>query len=671
MEVRGEMGGTWSSTLRGERAILVATGVVLLVLLSPLAGTSIPPLSDYPNHLARVFLLGRLAEGAPVGPWTAQWAALPNLAVDVAGVALEPLLGLEGFGRAFIAATIVLHVLGCRALARELLGRPSWRGVIAGALVWSEPLLLGYASFAFGFALSLWALARIVRVVDRAYDGRGGSRDRSRDALVAGVLGLGVAVSHAAAAATLVAAALGFVAARVVRARRIDRSSALGLAAIVPPLAYVGAWWLRSASRGGVSRASPGMIARAMASPLTGLDARIDQASLAILAIVVFAALWSARPLAIRPGALVAACAFALLVAVFPSDVAGGIEVHGRFALGAWTLGLFAIDRRPSPLTARASGASGPPEQVPGRLVVAALAAMSLFVARTAALGSALRDLDRDARDIRALFAREVPEGATVGVAWFFPAAPSPSEPLAAADRVRALATLHIPTLAIVDRRAEVPTLYDLPGAQPIRYEGVLPRRHRYAHDAPGPRAVDLLAVFEVVWLCGGPPDLAFELAGRARFVGRVGRCALYRRNAVADIASSAASIAPSSSATSSSAASCSASSLPRTVVSSMRASTRRNTSAMRTPSFDAGSTLRSASTVVTRATAGASEAASAASAPLSLSFTRASDSLSLPAGVSCARRRIVHASAPSPASTARPSAPCTAGFSKRPTAGA
>jgi len=677
MEKIGEMTSTWLRSIRKERAVVVVTWATALLLALPLAWTSIPPLSGYPNHLARVHLLGQLAEGAAVGPWSARWSLIPNLAIDVVGVALEPLLGLEGFGRAFIAATILLHVLGCQALSRAILGRVSFRAVVASALVWSEPLLLGYANFAFGFALALHALAGVVRLVERDEDADRNGRERStgRDAVLAALLGLAVAASHAAAAATLSAAACAFVAARWWRDGRLRSGSRLALVSLVPLVGYVGVWWLRSASRGGITLATPGMIARAVLSPMTSLDARVDQASLVAAALLAAFALYRARPLAlaswVRSGPFVATIALGLLIAVFPSDVAGGIEVHGRFALGMWTLAMFAFDRRvgAGDPQRRGSDRDTRPEAqavVPRRFDFVAGATIALFAARTAVLATSLREVDHEARDIRALFARVVPEGAAVGVVWFFPADDLPS-----ADRVRALATLHVPTLAIVDRHAEVPTLYDLPGAQPIHYDGMLPRRHRYAASDPGPRALDLLFVFEMVWLCGGPPDLAFELSGRATVVGRVGRCSLYRRNPVADIASSAASIAVSSSATSSSAASCSAASLPRTVVSSMRASTRWSTSAMRTPSFDAGSTRRCASTSATRATAGESDAASAASAPFSLSLTRPSASFSLPSGVSLARRGRVRTIAPIAASTATPSAPCTAGLSSRPTAGA
>src|SRR5437879_2616189 len=58
--------------------------VLCLVLLAPLTLADVPPLLDYPNHLARLFVLAYL----PVGPVLARfygphWAIIPNLALDL------------------------------------------------------------------------------------------------------------------------------------------------------------------------------------------------------------------------------------------------------------------------------------------------------------------------------------------------------------------------------------------------------------------------------------------------------------------------------------------------------------------------------------------------------------------------------------------------------------
>ena len=67
-----------------HRAWWAALPLLSVVLLTPLLITDVPPLLDYPNHLARFALLAA-ARGDPVlGPiFTPHWAIIPNLAADV------------------------------------------------------------------------------------------------------------------------------------------------------------------------------------------------------------------------------------------------------------------------------------------------------------------------------------------------------------------------------------------------------------------------------------------------------------------------------------------------------------------------------------------------------------------------------------------------------------
>src|SRR5690606_38704514 len=111
------------------------------------------------------------------------------------------------------------------------------------------------------------------------------------------------------------------------------------------------------------------------------------------------------------------------------------------------------------------------------------------------------------------------------GVAWWFP-----SDPRGPGDRVRALATLHTPTLAVVDRHAHVPTVYATPGLQPLAYIGGKPREHRFRASDSTPNPDDYVRQFEVVWACGAPDPFTGGLAAAgARSIANVGRCALWR----------------------------------------------------------------------------------------------------------------------------------------------
>lgn len=467
----------------------------IVVLATPALVVDVPPLSDFPDHLARVHVLVRGAT------WFAPaWDLLPNLAVDLAGRALAPLLGLERFGRWMVIAAVAVWCLGCRSVGRAIVGRDSVRALVAGALVWSEPLLLGYVGFTLGAGLALLAIGAVTR-------GLAGAGTRAW--VAAGALGLATAVAHAAAAVILVASVAGLVVADVGKRRGWSREASLAAAALAPALGYVAQWWVRRASDDGVSFATPGMIARGLLSPVTGLDHLLDLASLGLLALLALAAAWRARPLSVRWGPAIVGAACLVLVAVFPADVAGGIEVHGRFALAGWTLALFAVDRR--------EGAPPGP-----RLDRIGLAALLVLGARTLHLAGELRVIDAEARAMRALLAESLPPRASLAVVWTFPAAR-----MTTADRVRALATLHVPALAVVDRDAHVPMVYALPGVQPLRYLGSLPRAHRFMPGDAGPDPAQLAARFDFVWLCGAPARIERELRRHGARLGEVGRCTL------------------------------------------------------------------------------------------------------------------------------------------------
>src|SRR5262249_53570918 len=67
-----------------------------LVLLAPLFISTIPPVKDYPNHLARLYVLAEGSEdpelSAIYGP---NWAIIPNLAVELIGMPLIRVLPVD------------------------------------------------------------------------------------------------------------------------------------------------------------------------------------------------------------------------------------------------------------------------------------------------------------------------------------------------------------------------------------------------------------------------------------------------------------------------------------------------------------------------------------------------------------------------------------------------
>jgi hypothetical protein len=86
------------------------------VLLAPLLIVDVPPLLDYPNHLARAFLLASLPQDPVLAQfYAARWSIIPNLALDLVAPPLMQVLPVHVVGRLLIAAAVLLPALGAIA----------------------------------------------------------------------------------------------------------------------------------------------------------------------------------------------------------------------------------------------------------------------------------------------------------------------------------------------------------------------------------------------------------------------------------------------------------------------------------------------------------------------------------------------------------------------------
>jgi hypothetical protein len=134
---------------------ILANGLWLL----PVWSVSLPPLVDYPNHLARMYILARpeIAEASRF--YEIHWALLPNLAMDVLIPALSRFIPMETAGKVFISLVFVLLSGGVFVLHRALFQRWSAFPFLGFLFLYNRPLLWGFLNFLFGLGLSFWCFA--------------------------------------------------------------------------------------------------------------------------------------------------------------------------------------------------------------------------------------------------------------------------------------------------------------------------------------------------------------------------------------------------------------------------------------------------------------------------------------------------------------------------------
>src|ERR1700758_636801 len=103
-------------TSNGWEISLWFVGLLAALAILPVFLVEIPAMLDYPNHLARMYLLA--ASGTPnENPYyTLTWKFNSNLAMDIIVPALGQLLGIAAATKVFLVLSQILVVSGSVAL---------------------------------------------------------------------------------------------------------------------------------------------------------------------------------------------------------------------------------------------------------------------------------------------------------------------------------------------------------------------------------------------------------------------------------------------------------------------------------------------------------------------------------------------------------------------------
>jgi hypothetical protein len=449
----------------------------LLVLLAcviptlPLLATEIPPLTDYPNHLARLVFLGTQT-GDPVmsAMLAPDWQLLPNLGVDAVMPWVLRVLPVHVAGRAMLAVLLMLPVLGVVLLSRATFGRWSaW--ALGGSLVACNALfLMGFLNFVLATGLAMVAAAGWYRF-----------REVRPGATVAGAVVAGVALffCHLAGVAFFLMLVGAYEAERCWAARRAGfvrtvawRGAGLVGAAVVPLVLY------RATALGGLdanpswSGPSPKWLYGLY--PVLNYSLWLDIATAVLIGAVLVVGVASGRM--VVPGRWrIMIAGLALLFLSTPFAMSGLAYVDSRFSI----------------LLAFAVFAGVRPVGVPRGVMVAVCAAgLGLLLGRTALVASVWHGYGAEVADVRAAIA-DVEPGARVLPVWVRAGGVSagPQGRLLSDGNVM---DWHLPAVIMLDRRAFWPYLFASPGQQPVRWLGA---SLDLAHDTPHPVHPDMLSV--------------------------------------------------------------------------------------------------------------------------------------------------------------------------------
>ena len=444
-----------------------ALALLLLVLLAPLFMTEIPPLLDYPNHLARMFILSRLPGDADLARiYGTSWRIVPNIGIDLTMPLLMHVLSLTAAGKVFVGLALILPLAGVIALHRAIFRTANLWPFAAGLVAYNRLFFSGFLNFLIGVGLALLAAALWQTWRDRPAWLRVGS---------AGAAAIVIFFCHLIAVAFYGLLLFAIELARAWQFRRESswRTFAGRLALLAIPFVIPAIFYLRAPISGGdpagghglvdalkhyywALEASPkGLKLYGLIGPFLTYDRVLDAAALFLVAAVL--ALYAmARQLRVAPAL---AGIFLILLLAYP-------VVPFFLMQTAW------VDQR-MPILAGLLLFAGTSPLVRSRrtaqlMVVAFTVAI---IARTAEVGLEWAQHDAVIADFRQAIAPVQPGDRVLVVQAERNA--DPNAMVNQPDSVRAMrdndATMHLPALLVIEHKAFWPLLFTAAAKQPVK----------------------------------------------------------------------------------------------------------------------------------------------------------------------------------------------------------
>jgi len=515
--------------------------VITIALVIPLLLSAVPPLLDYPNHLARMYILVHDQQDAALSRmYQVKWHIVPNIGIDLTLPLLAKILSLEDSGKVFIALSILLPFFGTVRLHHVIFKQYSYWPLSVALVAYNRLLFTGFLNFLIGIGLALlaasvWEKNREKPLIVRLLS-----------AIIFAIL---IFFCHLIAVGFygLLLLCLEFGRMRKLKSLNPIALLTVFLPFLIPFLFYLASSFAQEPSNsfnihtgaaGGWQRYYLAFMAErnlkviGLAGAFLTYNRMLDFAALFTISLTTGICLfmrWGKMSFGL-------AAAFAVLMVAYPFVPFGLMDT-------AW------IDQR-LPIMAAFLVFAGFLPEIPFRKagILIAVTVIAVFIARQAEVVGIWRSHDIDVRDFRSLIT-VVSEGERVLVVRPEPDADR-STPTSNVDSVAEMvnndATTHLPAFLVIDRKAFWPLLFTAAAKQPLQVvppyaalampEGNPPRVHELATpEAPAPRDAPYLHEWPqhfdwvIVLRPSAVPDAAHLLPEQLDLI-RIGRvAALYK----------------------------------------------------------------------------------------------------------------------------------------------
>jgi hypothetical protein len=156
------------SGVNGPAVWWTSLGLLCVALITPVLAAQVPPLTDYPNHLARCYVLAFGSRDAVLSQmFSAHWQIIPNMAIDLLLPALMHIFSPLTAGRIVLALCLLTPATGAIALSYAFFQRRSFWQLTAGFAAFNVLFLMGFMNFALGIGIAMWGAAAWVEYRDK------------------------------------------------------------------------------------------------------------------------------------------------------------------------------------------------------------------------------------------------------------------------------------------------------------------------------------------------------------------------------------------------------------------------------------------------------------------------------------------------------------------------
>lgn len=440
--------------VRQRPGFAIAAFVVFVAIF--VAAFQFPPLLDYPNHYARMWLLaGGIAEPPFDRIYALDWnRTFTNVGIDLAAYWLGPLVGVPLLARSLLFLAIVLPPLGAIALHRRLFGGTYYWQIAILYFAWCATLIGGFINFQIGLGMALF-FATIDHALQR----------KSRAVLFVwrAVAGLLLTVMHIFSLGFYMALVCGLEFSPTTTALKSPRAFIrlclrLAVAMLACALPAICLFFYapvlpdgNHADLGAMWNNGPGLILANLMSAIWTYTGFVDMLLLVPLVLVCTNAARTGR-LKLHAGLAVTAVGLLILACISPRAMLGTGWISWRFPIMAALVAMAMV----CPL----------PRLQRRQAVILATVLTGVVLGRTAWVGVNWWHGQADVADVRTVLAA-VPEGSAI-----LPMTHKPKHmPVGLAQRYYAWnedTFRHLPTLAVPYAHAFVPTIFTAAGKQPL-----------------------------------------------------------------------------------------------------------------------------------------------------------------------------------------------------------